>query len=230
LKNRLAFFFRDDDAGWADDRLFELLNCFSKFAIPIDLAVIPQAINTSKAHFFNQVFANKGLVGVHQHGFSHSNHQLQGRKCEFGDDRTYLQQHADIKAGQDLLLDYFGDQIDPIFTPPWNRCNQDTINALINLGFSTLSRDNTGKSLNYKELQDLPINIDWFKKRNGIRLGLAELGQSISQVIASGKTVGVMLHHEIMDNKERDMLTGLLQLLSSHPIVQCEHMKDIPEK
>jgi hypothetical protein len=222
----VRFFFRDDDAGWANKQLVELLDCFCPVEIPIDLAVIPGAINIDNMRLFSRVVVKEGLIGVHQHGFRHSNHQYQGRKCEFGDDRTYSQQHADIKAGQDLLLDYFGDQVDPIFTPPWNRCNQDTVNALNDLGFTTLSRDNTGIPLDYQELRELPVNIDWFKKHHGMRLSNTELGLLIAQVIDSGETVGIMLHHEMMDHKERGMLKGLLELLNSHPMVKCERMKD----
>jgi hypothetical protein len=39
----VAFFLRDDDAGWADARLLALLDCTEKAGVPIDLAVIPLA-------------------------------------------------------------------------------------------------------------------------------------------------------------------------------------------
>jgi len=223
----VSFFFRNDDAGWADSQLFELLDCFSSVEIPIDLAVIPLAIEDHNRSLYERVKYSKGLIRIHQHGYSHNNHQLQGRKCEFGSDRTGSQQQADIQAGQDLLLEYFEGQVDPIFTPPWNRCNQDTINALINLGFTTLSRDNTADHLHCHRLNELPINIDWFKKRNGTRLNRFELVQLIVQVINGGESVGVMLHHEIMDHQEREVLSELLELLSSHPRVKCEHMNEI---
>ncbi len=220
-----SFIFRDDDAGWEDNRLFELLDCCLKFEIPVDLAVIPLAINIREVHLYNQVVASN-LIGIHQHGYSHDNHQLHGRKCEFGDDRSYSQQHADIKAGQELLLDYFGNHVDPIFTPPWNRCNQDTVNALNDLGFTTLSRDHTAMPLNYLKLRELPVNIDWFKKHHGKRLNQVELGLLMAQVIDSGETVGIMLHHELMDQIEMDMLCELFELLISHPSVKCERMKN----
>src|SRR6476661_3177300 len=34
-------FFRDDDAGWADERLLELVARFAERGLPLDLAVIP---------------------------------------------------------------------------------------------------------------------------------------------------------------------------------------------
>ncbi len=223
----VRFFFRNDDAGWAESQLFRLLDCFSKLDIPIDLAVIPQAIDLKNLNIYNRVIDGKGLIGVHQHGYTHCNYQLQGRKCEFGSERSFYQQQVDIKAGQAMLLDYFSGQLDPIFTPPWNRCNQDTIEALRNLGFTTLSRDNTAMPLVCHNLRELAINCDWFKKRKGTRLNWIELAQLMVQIINRGEAVGVMLHHEIMEQQEIDRLSELLELLSAHPKVKCERMKDI---
>ncbi len=223
----IQFFFRNDDAGWADYRLFKLLDSFSKFEIPIDLAVIPQAISSQDKELYERVRASHGLIGVHQHGFSHNNHQIQGRKCEFGSDRSYTQQYLDIKLGKEMLIDHFGEQVDSIFTPPWNRCNQDTVNALIDLGFSTLSIDQTGKKLDYQKLQQLPIDIDWFKKHQGIRMNFIDIGQWIIQVLDKGERVGVMLHHEAMDDTERDVLHQLLEIIYSHPMVECKRMSSL---
>src|SRR5438067_1481640 len=44
-----AFFFRDDDVGRADGRLAPLLDLFARHAVPIDLAVIPQALAPAAA-------------------------------------------------------------------------------------------------------------------------------------------------------------------------------------
>jgi hypothetical protein len=45
----VEMFFRDDDAGWADDRLFALLDVFASYACPIDLAAIPAAVSDKLA-------------------------------------------------------------------------------------------------------------------------------------------------------------------------------------
>jgi len=223
----VQFFFRNDDAGWAESQLFKLLDCFLNAHISIDLAVIPQAIDQQNLNLYNRIIDANGLIGVHQHGYKHCNYQLQGRKCEFGSDRTLYQQQADIKAGQAILLDYFAGQFDPIFTPPWNRCNQDTVEALTKLGFTTLSRDNTATPLLCQNLQELAINCDWFKQCKGIRLNWNELAQLMVQIINRGEVVGIMLHHEIMEQQEIDRLNELLELLRSHPKIKCERMKDI---
>ena len=63
---------------------------------------------------------------VHQHGLAHVNHEPDGRKFEFGPSRTHEEQRADIEAGRRLLAERLGDAVEPIFTPPWNRCTRDT--------------------------------------------------------------------------------------------------------
>ncbi len=45
----IDFFFRDDDVGWANDRLRLLLDSFDRFRVPLDLAVIPEALTIQLA-------------------------------------------------------------------------------------------------------------------------------------------------------------------------------------
>jgi hypothetical protein len=45
----VTFFFRDDDAGWDDGRLFSLLDVFARRALPLDVAVIPRALSAERA-------------------------------------------------------------------------------------------------------------------------------------------------------------------------------------
>ncbi len=91
-------FFRDDDAGWGDDRLCALLDRFEARALPIDVAAIPRALGPAIA----RELAARG-VSVHQHGFAHANHEPEGRKYEFGPSRSREVQRRDIEAGRELL-------------------------------------------------------------------------------------------------------------------------------
>src|SRR5439155_1559536 len=63
---RVAFFFRDDDVGRADERLHPLLDLFSRHAVPIDLAVIPQALAPAVADVLCTRIARASTpIGVH---------------------------------------------------------------------------------------------------------------------------------------------------------------------
>jgi hypothetical protein len=135
-------FFRDDDAGWGDERLSALLDLFDRRGLPVDLAVIPAELRPTLTAELT-VRAPAGAVHLHQHGVAHVNHEPAGRKCEFGPARSYAAQAADITRGAAILADAFGDLVAPVFTPPWNRCSAVTADVLADAGFAVLSRDST---------------------------------------------------------------------------------------
>jgi hypothetical protein len=127
----ITFFFRDDDAGWDDEALLWLLDIFGEEPAPLDLAVIPGSADEALA---TTLLDRRGgavrRLRFHQHGFRHVNHEATGRKCEFGPSRDRAEQAADIEAGRDRLRGLLGAALDPIFTPPWNRCSQITVDVL----------------------------------------------------------------------------------------------------
>ena len=224
----IDFFFRDDDVGWANDEFRALLACFRRHSVPLDLAAIPSALT---AEFASEIRAAHdeapALIGIHQHGFSHTNHEVVGRKCEFGVSRTQEEQYCDIQLGKMKLDAMFGFAFDPIFTPPWNRCTETTGACLSELGFRVLSRDATAPSLRVSGLKELPISIDWFAKKNGERLSFQSLATLIANTVKQKQHVGIMLHHELMNADERELLDDLLVLLSTHRQAHCKLMAEI---
>jgi len=226
--NPATIFFRDDDAGWSDDRLFQLLEIFSSHSIPIDLAVIPKALGVPLANRLRdhrEKFPK--YLGLHQHGFCHDNHELEGRKCEFGPIRSQVEQFHDIQKGKQHLEELLGGMIDPIFTPPWNRCNAVTAKCLKFLEFKVLSRDVTADPILLQGLREVPVHIDWFRKRKGIRIILDQLGQEIADAIQSRDPVGIMLHHEPMSAEDFQALDHLLALFAGSKNIRCLLMRDL---
>jgi len=224
----IDFFFRDDDVGWANDEFRALLACFRRHSVPLDLAAIPSALSTEFAREIRAAHDEApALVGIHQHGFSHTNHEVLGRKCEFGVSRTQAEQYCDIQLGKMKLDGMFGFAFDPIFTPPWNRCTETTGKCLTELGFRVLSRDATAPSLRVWGLEELPIAIDWFAKKEGARLSFQSLGTFMAERVKQRQPVGIMLHHELMSADERDLLGDLLVLLSTHRQAHCKLMAEI---
>lgn len=209
-------FFRDDDAGWDDEGLFALLDLFEKHRLPVDVAVIPAELSTPLARSLRSR-ASGSAVGLHQHGHAHVNHEQEGRKCEFGPSRARAAQSADIAAGRRVLLGAFGDHLDPVFTPPWNRCTTETGEAVIAAGLRVISRDDTAGRLDLPGLAEVPVTVDWFAHRKGTRLTLPELGAKIAEGVVAGGPVGVMLHHAVSGDDERAMVAELLALVDDHP-------------
>ena len=224
----IDFFFRDDDIGWATGEFRALLACFRRYSVPLDLAAIPNVLTSELADEICTLHAQSpALLGVHQHGFSHTNHEVSGRKCEFGAARVYEDQYRDIKRGKIRLEALLGSVLDPIFTPPWNRCTETTAACLRELGFRVLSRDATATSFGLSDLKELPISIDWFAKKKGERLSFHSLGRVIAKTVKQTQQVGIMLHHELMNSGERDHLNDLLFLLSTHRQARCTLMAEM---
>lgn len=226
----VAFFLRDDDAGWHDKALFALLDVSQGAGVPIDLAAIPQATSpVLAAALCARMRAAPALLGVHQHGCAHRNHETVERKCEFGGARSSDAQRADLVAGRERLQTLFSQPLDPFFTPPWNRCSAATPALLAGLGFAALSRSRGAPA--QTALAELPIDVDWCKLR---RLaaprgedGLAQVAMELARRVGLGGPVGLMLHHADMDAADLLLLRRLLEATRKHPSARWQLMRDV---
>lgn len=224
----VEIFFRDDDAGWRDDRLLALLDVFAVHGAPVDLAVIPAALEPALARELrHRADRAQGRLGLHQHGYAHRNHEPQGRKCEFGDGRPAQAIRRDLDQGTRLLAGEFGDRLDPIFTPPWNRCSATTAATLGELGLRVLSRDRTARPLPLNGLEELPVAVDWCKHAAGSTPNPTALGQDIARHCAEPWPLGIMLHHAVMDVTDLHRLRQLLDLLSTHGTSRLRPMREL---
>ena len=209
------FFFRDDDAGWRDDRLRAVLDCFQTHGVPVDVAVIPAELTPGLARELDARVRDTG-VRVHQHGFAHVNHEPSGRKCEFGQARDAAAHARDVAEGQRLMHDAFGPAVDAVFTPPWNRCVPGIAGALRPLGFEVLSRDSTAAPLEPSDLAEVPVTVDWFGHHKGVRWTRDELGEVIAASVRRDRAVGVMLHHAVTEEADLAGIGELLALVAGH--------------
>ena len=222
----VTFFFRDDDGGWDDARLHRLVDLHARHDVPLDLALIPEAVDASLARDLLRRESTGQALGLHQHGRAHLNHERSGRKCEFGASRKAVDQYTDIESGKARLADLFGANVDPIFTPPWNRCTQVTVVSLQALGFLALSRDRGAEELDPLGLCELPVSVDWCG-RPGASPSLAQLAERLARATVSGAPVGIMLHHAVMNEDGLSTLGDLLALLAKHRNVRCARMRDL---
>lgn len=212
----VRIFVRDDDGGWDDARLMALLEVCAARDVAVDVAMIPTETGPPLARALTVRAAGMRL-GLHQHGYAHSNHESAGRKCEFGRSRTMAQIDADVAAGRELLLERFGESLDPVFTPPWNRCVPELAVALCRRGIRVLSRDLSAGTLGHAGLHEVPVRIDWFGGLRGRRWSRLERGRAIADAIASDDpVVGLMLHHSVTGPGELADVDALFALLGNH--------------
>jgi hypothetical protein len=209
-------FLRDDDAGWADERLLVLLDLLAERRLPVDLAVIPAALGEDLAREL------RGRpVGLHQHGLSHANHEREGRKHEFGPSRSRAQQRHDIEEGRRRLERALDGRLAPIFTPPWNRCTEDTARCLAELGFQVLSRESRAEPFGVPGLRELPVHLDY------VRLSPEDFAARLAGAVARGGPVGLMFHHAEMDGAGMARAAELFDLLAGHAHVSVQPMMDL---
>jgi len=221
-----VFFFRDDDAGWSTGPLLLLVDLFADYEVPLDLAVIPAALDAAlAARLRERRERSNGLLAFHQHGFAHANHEPAGRPCEFGPGRAAEAQRRDIAEGARRLRDLLGD-VPPIFTPPWNRCTLTTGRCLLDSGFHVLVRDACAGRLGLEGLQELEVHVDWSARRKGHRVREAEVGRQLAAACRRGPT-GVMLHHALLGRSERADVERLLALLTGHENARCTPLSSL---
>ena len=239
----VAWFFRDDDAGWADERLLAVAEIFQRSGEVLDVAAIPAAVSP-KLSAGLRAMVTAGAISVHQHGWAHVNHQPEGRRSEFGAARAPADQLLDLQNGQSVLAELLEGAVEPIFTPPWNRCEDRTVALLGEVGLTVLSCDVSSPRRNIPGVTELPVRVDWtrcWQEGGPERLG-AELAQALHERRASisgagrGATatltqpgdseprssetapaLGVMLHHATMTDEQLEALVRLVGTLSAHP-------------
>ncbi len=223
----LKVFFRDDDGGWSNDQMDQLCEWFYQRRLPLDVAVIPKALDKESVSVLGKWLQTEGAdIHLHQHGYSHGNHQSAGRGCEFGSDRNYQQQLNDIINGKSILEATFSSQIEPIFTPPWNRCTSETVMALNRAGIKYLSRITGSTDLgSLGAVEPIDVSIDWLKSKKGIRLSGEPLIQYIvSQFETAASTVGIMLHHQHMHTDELELLDQCIHVLKQSEKIEFGSM------
>jgi hypothetical protein len=220
----LTLFFRDDDAGWDMPRLDALLGIFAEQDCPIDLAVIPAALTEDLASALNQWRRRHIGIRLHQHGYAHFNHEPEGaRKCEFGTSRPLERQCADILIGRERLSAMLG-TVDPIFTPPWNRCQPETIARLAALGFKAFSDDGKAEQA-ANGLAHVPVDLDWDRARNS-----GQQLHALETLIASSRiTAGIMLHHATMSSAALAELSQVIGHIRPHPGLHLVNLRDLLE-
>lgn len=218
-------FFRADDVAIPSTKQDLLLDLFARNDSPLCAAIVPAWFSGARWDALcRQVQGKQHLFAWHQHGWNHHNHQPAGeKKQEFGPAATLLHKRQNITRGRDKLLDILGDHFLPVFTPPWNRIDQDSMLILKELGFLAISRYRGAKLPPPPGLPDLPVNVDLHTRKEasgaaGWQALLSELDQALATGIA-----GLMIHHQRMNGAAFAFLDGLLSSLRKQPGIRLCH-------
>lgn len=220
----VRWFVRDDDAGWADDRLWALVDVFATAGVPLEVAAVPAAIGRVTGTRLGRLVAERA-VRVHQHGWSHRNHEPVGRRCEFGPTRHPRAQLQDLRNGRDRLAQWLGGRVEPVFVPPWNRCTPETVSLLPMSGFLGLSRDAAAAVTHRGGVGEVGVAVDWsahWRAGGPAAVGRALAAAATRCTVDAGASLGVMLHHADHGWTQNLAVRRFLGLLGTHPA--CAHV------
>jgi len=221
-QSRINLFLRDDDVDTPEQSLETLLDICSHHNTPVTLAVVPGLLTSDAIAFLcERRMSRPDRIELHQHGWKHTDHEPGKRKCEFGDSRSLKEQCADIEAGNARMDAAFGSNWFPAFTPPWNRCTEDTACALENLGFSVLSTDRVRHRTPAYAFDQLPITLDLYRWKEGhVMRPHQEIIQELIAQIEGRRRIGILLHHKVMDPTAFAFLSDFLDRIAHHPHVR----------
>ncbi len=228
----VRIFFRDDDIDEDEESLVRLLDLFLAHGAPLNLAIIPDLLSdaTVRRLLMRELWIPESL-GLIQHGWRHINHEQEGRKCEFGISRSLADKFNDIARGKSRLEKAFGPRFYPAFTPPWNRCTQDTFGVLDELGFAVFSKDQGKEPVEGHRFQEISTTLDLYRWKDGATLKPAdEIVPALISQMRELDRVGVLLHHKVMDDTAFTFLDQLLKELRHCPQVRFHTLKTLMQQ
>jgi hypothetical protein len=115
----------------------------------------------------------------------------------------------------------------PVFTPPWNRCDQKTLTVLKEMGYAAISRSRGSRPPSVAGLPSFDVNVDLHtRKERAAADGWDNLFDELQLAISSGRC-GIMIHHQRMNDAAFDFLEILLGVLTRCRTLKLVHFKDL---
>jgi peptidoglycan/xylan/chitin deacetylase (PgdA/CDA1 family) len=221
-------FFRADDVAVPGANFIRLMDLFARYRVPLCLAVVPAWLTQARWQHLKRIGQKApSLWCWHQHGWRHVNHEPEGKKQEFGPSRPCLKIHADLIRGKHHLQTVMGESFYPVFTPPWNRCDHNTLELLKELNYQAVSRYKMGAPQPPDGLPDFSVSVDLHTRKEDHPLlgweGLfSELGSALSQ-----SPCGIMIHHQRMNEAAFVFLEMFIQALIKQRHLHLVHFMDL---
>lgn len=175
---RFVFIRNDDVRNELDNSLVNITDLCLKYGACISHAVEPANVSTEVINWLKSIkHSFPSFIEIIQHGYDHNIKMKYPYGYEFGGDRNFESQYLDLRAGLELMDDYFGNQWERIITFPYGAFNHDTLKAVNKLGYIALSSsvsfnlkrrilDNFGQLLNFDFLFGKKISYHGTRRSN----------------------------------------------------------------
>jgi len=225
---RALLFFRADDVAVPGKAFSALAGTFREANTPLNMAVVPSWLTGSRWSALRLAADGADLFRWCQHGWRHMNYESPGlKKREFGHARPARDKRLDLSKGFKRLEEIMGQDFTPVFIPPWNRCDGDTLAAMPAIGFRGISRTVGAGPEPPDGLQDFPVRMDLHtRKEPDPSASLEAMLQELTSGLAEGQC-GVMLHHQRMNDAAFSFLSCLLGELKGRAGVSFAHFEDL---
>lgn len=210
-----CLFFRADDIGVPSENFDRMMQLFLKYKMPLCLAVVPTWLTRPRWDTMKPYRDQGGdLFCWHMHGYQHENHETEGKKQEFGPSRSTPDIEKELKNGAARLSKIMGDCFFPVFTPPWNRCSQQTLDLLYKLDFKAVSRSCGATPHSPAKLKDICVQVDLHTRKEALAQdGWTSFLNEMEKGLCS-QACGVMLHHMRMNETAFLFLDLFLKIIS----------------
>ncbi|WP_170416963.1 polysaccharide deacetylase family protein [Ruegeria atlantica] len=220
----LPLWWRDDDAVSTTPQLGRLTAMSDQLGMPVHLAIIPLDAEDVLVEY---VAAHPNLIPV-VHGWAHQNHAPSGeKKSEFRLHRPMAEITQDIRSGISRMGALFGDQLCPMFVPPWNRIAPEVVQELHSAGFRILStatpRSSAQAAPGLDQINTHLDPIDWHGSRGladpeMLVAKTAQLLQDRRETQAdNAEPFGILTHHLVHDEDIWAFTSDLLNRLLDGP-------------
>jgi hypothetical protein len=221
-------YFRADDVAVPGRQFARLMALFRRYRVPMCLGVVPAWLTAVRWKEISRLGGHtRDLWCWHQHGWRHVNHEQCGRKLEFGPGRSAAQIQADLNYGKERLDSLMGRDFLPVFTPPWNRCDQNTLDLLKKLGYAGVSRTRRAEPQAPPGLPEFPVHVDLHtRKDQDPASGWSNLSAELFQALCADRC-GIMIHHQRMNEPAFAFLEMLLEMLVRQHHFRLVHFRDL---
>ncbi|MGJ8625955.1 MAG: polysaccharide deacetylase family protein [Sulfitobacter sp.] len=229
----LPLWWRDDDAIANTPAFQRLMVLAQDIGLPTHVAVIPKSTEQS---LVTACAATPWAVPV-VHGWAHENHAPEGqKKAEFGFPRA--QAVAETQSAITHLRGLFGDDLLPMFVPPWNRIDVGIVPALADQGYVALSTYTPRSNrLAAPGLVQVNTHMDPIHWRGGG--GLVSPEDQIAALVKlltdrregrsdAAEPLGFLTHHLVHDDAIWDFTSACLSTLLDGGAIPCNLREALP--
>ena len=211
-KNKVKFWFRDDDAGIDNKSLDNLMQYLKDKKINLLIAAIP-ALSDNKLKTILDKYDNY-VIG--QHGYSHTNYS-ESDLSEYPDTRKKEVIADELIKGNRILSNLFKDKYNKVFIPPWFEVGSTTKKLLKEHNYLAIS-NYWNNRINSNEMIEINSQVDLVDWDNAYTFGGEDyvLNQIISEIELGNICIGILLHHERIGKETYCFLDKLIEIILEH--------------